>query len=149
MTTMRHLNERQKTVELLIMLYCTGLGVFIGASISFRRVFDPLSDRWPDMVQLHLPVGQQMALAYFLAVAGVTQALGISLNGGWRWSPLLRFLGVIVHTASIIIVWLHVGVFTITYFTMIWLVLVLVVSVIVTFRDVLKALRGTYGSTYA
>lgn len=41
-----------------------------------------------------------LVLGQAMSLAGVIHALGIRINGNWRWSPALRFLGMCVHAGA-------------------------------------------------
>lgn len=92
--TPRYLYPVRKRIELLAALYAGGFGLFVWAT-SFHG--EPLA--WAGMDnRAALAFGQAMSLA------ALVHALGIRINGHWRFSPVLRLVGMTAHAC--LLAWL-------------------------------------------
>jgi len=88
-----HLNQLRRILETIMALYAGGFGIFIIFTISMETG-NPL---W--WVGFDIPA--QNVFALLLMFAGTIHAWGIAINGRWRWSPLLRVIGMAVHAIAI------------------------------------------------
>jgi len=82
----KYLYPRQRQIEVLGALYAGGLGVYTGISTVSGGVA-PLA--WIG--------GNQIGIAEVLVTASMIWALGIRINGAWRFSPFLRLAGMLAH----------------------------------------------------
>jgi len=41
-------------------------------------------------------------ICYLFGIFGLVHFLGVKINGHWRWSPIIRFFGVLGHTAILL-----------------------------------------------
>lgn len=85
----RYLYPFRRRVEILAAIYAGGFGMWVWA-LSLTESTRPI--QW-----LGLSHEGQLLLAQALALAALTHALGIKINGYWQWSPLLRLIGMGVH----------------------------------------------------
>ena len=86
--TPQYLYPVRKRLEMLSAIFAGGFGVFVWA-MTFHN--NPLA--WADLTNSGaLAFGQVMSLAAFV------HALGVRINGHWRWSPVLRLAGMACHT---------------------------------------------------
>lgn len=85
---MRYLYPQRKRMEIISAIFAGGFGVHIWAA-SFAS--SPLAWAGVDTPSA-LIFGQVMTLA------ALVHALGVRINGSWRFSPALRLLGMTVHT---------------------------------------------------
>lgn len=97
---MRYLYPVRKRIEVLAALFSIGFGMHVWA-LAFNS--QPLAWAGLDNAEA-LSLGQAMSLA------GLVHALGIRINGNWRWSPALRVAGMSVHAASFLfLAWSGIG----------------------------------------
>lgn len=85
-----YLTRTRRFTEILAALY----GVYFGASVTVLLDTgwgSPLYWVWSD------PVTQKAAGLTFV-LAGVVHAIGVRVNGRWRWSPLFRVVGLSILT---------------------------------------------------
>lgn len=90
MTAPRFLYPRQRQIEVLSALYAGGFGLYCEVVMAAER---PSPIYW-----VSDNIMTQHALSLALLIASLVHALGIRINGAWRWSPALRTLGMAVHT---------------------------------------------------
>lgn len=96
MTPHRYLYPFRRRVELCSALYAGGFGVWVWAWV-LHGARDPIG--WSG-----LGTAAQLTLAQALVYASFVHALGVKINGNWRWSPALRMAGMLVHVG--IFAWL-------------------------------------------
>jgi hypothetical protein len=90
---MKHLNPIRRAIETVMALYAVGFGVFIIFTID-AGLGSPLW--WVGLDQ-----NAQVLFALAMVFAGFIHAMGISINGSWRWSPLLRLIGMVTHATGV------------------------------------------------
>ncbi len=84
----RYLYPARKRLEMISAAFAGGFGIHIWAA-AFNG--EPLL--WADLHNHEaLLFGQAMSVAAFV------HALGVRINGTWKWSPMLRLLGMVAHT---------------------------------------------------
>lgn len=86
---LRLLYPQRKRVEMLVAIFAGGFGVYLLALQGNGGA--PL--RWAG---LNHEESGWMALA--IALGALVHALGVRINGRWRWSPVLRLLGMATHS---------------------------------------------------
>lgn len=138
MPVLRHLSERQRAIEVAAALYAMGFGGFIGSLISLGFPGPLIWTGWTIEVQEDV--------AFLMCLCGLIHALGVRVNGNWRWSPVMRFVGMTAHLCIIIAIWLHTPLFSTAQYTYAWLTFFLLVGAISAWRDTSLALRNQYGS---
>ena len=90
---------------MLVALYSIGFGVHIWA-----RAFHGQPLLWAGLDNSDaLMFGQAMSLS------GLVHALGVRINGHWRWSPALRLVGMAGHAAAFAFLTIHGGDSTASY----------------------------------
>lgn len=87
--TTRYLYPHRKRMEILSAVFAAGFGLFIWGQ-SFHS--EPLA--WAGLHN-----GAALMFGQAMSLAALIHALGVRINGHWRWSPVLRLAGMIVHTA--------------------------------------------------
>ena len=87
----RYLYPQRKRLEILSAMFAGGYGVHIWAA-GFHG--EPLL--WAGLHN-----GQALIFGQIMSMAAFVHALGVRINGHWRWSPALRLLGPVrVHVAA-------------------------------------------------
>ena len=86
--TDRYLYPQRKRLEILSAVCAGGFGVHIWAASLYS---EPL--RWADLHN-----GQALIFGQIMSMAAFVHALGVRINGEWRWSPALRLVGMAFHT---------------------------------------------------
>lgn len=84
----RYLYPARKRLEILSAVFAGGFGVHIWAA-GFHG--EPLL--WAGLHN-----GQALLFGQAISIAALIHALGVRINGQWRWSPMLRLVGMVVHT---------------------------------------------------
>ena len=127
----------RKTAEVVTALFVLGFGGFISgyASTGINVV------RWAgfDLVSAAI-------FGWCFIAASVVHSLGIWLNGRWRWSPMIRFVGLVAAFS----LYLHLAIqgsrppstAQYMYLSTSFLFLVAAISML---RDVRAAVSGLYG----
>lgn len=91
MNTHRYLYPRRRQVELISALYALGFGLYVATAA--------IANHAPPIAWIRYSVQVQLWVAEAMCIASLIHALGIRINGHWRWSPVLRFVGMVVHVA--------------------------------------------------
>ena len=127
----RFLYPFRKRIEMYGALYAGGFGMFIWAALACG---DQSPIYWMDSGEVrHIWIGETLTLAAFL------HALGIRINGHWRFSPLLRFFGMTCHLA--IFGWIAAsGWGTSAFYTYTWVSAALLTGVWSSARDFCRAM---------
>ena len=98
--TQRYLYPVRKQLEMMSALFSGGYGIHVWL-LAFQT--NPL--RWAD-----LSTGQSLLFGQAMSLAAFVHALGIRINGHWRYSPCLRIFGMMVHaTAFLFLSWQGIG----------------------------------------
>jgi hypothetical protein len=86
----------RRRIEMCSAIYAGGLGlwVWVWAIHGERNALD-----WTGLDQR-----EQLLMAQAMVLASLVHALGVRINGHWRWSPLLRVIGMSAHVT--IMAWL-------------------------------------------
>ena len=84
----RYLYPQRKRLEILSAMFAGGYGVHIWAA-GFHG--EPII--WAGFHN-----GQALIFGQAMSVAAFVHALGVRINGTWKWSPMLRLLGMVAHT---------------------------------------------------
>ena len=87
----QYLYPVRKRIEIIAAIYAGGFGVFVWAA-AFRG--EPLA--WAGMHN-----GTALMFGQVMSLAGFFHALGIRINGHWRWSPALRLAGMTCHAVML------------------------------------------------
>lgn len=85
---MRYLYPQRKRFEILSAIFAGGFGIHIWAA-SFAG--NPLA--WAGF-----DVGGALMFGQAMSLAALVHALGVRINGHWRYSPALRLVGMAIHT---------------------------------------------------
>ena len=81
----------RKRIEIVAALYATGFGFYIWAALLAGDV-NPIL--WVDgATEYHV--------AEALILSGMLHGIGVFINGKWKYSPLLRLVGMLGHVAVI------------------------------------------------
>jgi len=87
----RHLDQTRKQIE----MYMAAYGVVFGAGLMVLLAAGGQPLYW-----LQVSQNTQTDVALLILFAGVVHALGIQINGRWRWSPALRLAGMAAHASA-------------------------------------------------
>lgn len=85
---MRYLYPYRKRMEILSATFAGGFGVHIWAAAFYS---EPLW--WAGFHN-----GAALVFGQAMTIAAMIHALGVRINGRWRWSPAMRLTGMAVHT---------------------------------------------------
>lgn len=97
---MRYLYPVRKRIEVLAAVFSIGFGLHVWA-LAFNS--EPLA--WAGMHN-----GEALRFGQTMSLAGLAHALGVRINGYWRWSPVLRFVGMGVHASCFLyLAWAGLG----------------------------------------
>lgn len=88
MAAPRYLYPIRKRLEIVSAVFAGGFGVHIWAT---SLASEPLA--WAGIGD-----GAALIFGQVMGVAALVHALGVRINGAWRWSPALRLTGMVVHT---------------------------------------------------
>lgn len=128
----RHfLYPQRKRFEILSAVYAGGFGIYIW-SASFSA--NPLE--WSG-----LDHGEALVFGQLLTLAALIHSLGVRINGAWRWSPVLRLIGMAGHATLIGYLASH-GAGTSAAYTYSWGFALLAYGASSAARDTLTAYRG-------
>ena len=132
MTMARHfLYPQRKRFEILSAVYAGGFGIYIW-SASFTA--NPLAwsglDGW-----------EALLFGQMLTLAALAHSLGVRINGAWRWSPVLRLIGMAMHAALFGFLASH-GAGTSAAYTYSWGFILLAYGATSAARDTFTAYRG-------
>lgn len=84
----RYLYPARKRLEMISAAFAGGFGIHIWAA-AFHG--EPLL--WADLYN-----HEALLFGQAISIAALIHALGVRINGQWRWSPMLRLLGMVAHT---------------------------------------------------
>ena len=84
----RFLYPHRKRMEIMSAVFAGGFGINIWAAGLYS---EPL--RWADLHN-----GQALIFGQVMSLAAFVHAVGVRINGEWRWSPSLRLAGMSAHT---------------------------------------------------
>ena len=125
----RYLYPARKRLEILSAVFAGGYGVHIWAASLYS---EPL--RWADLHN-----GQALIFGQVMSMAAFVHALGVRINGEWRWSPALRLLGMSFHT--LMFAFLAIKGFGATgFYTYSWVTALLFMGALSALRDTKRAL---------
>lgn len=127
------LSSFRRKIELAVAMYAGGLGLYIGFLISMFGV-SPAS--W-----VSGSASGQLMFAQGLTLAALIHAIGISVNGSWRWSPMLRVVGISLH-ALMIFYAAVIGILSTAGYTYMWVFAILLMALRSAMIDALASLRG-------
>ena len=96
MAETRYLYPQRKRLEILSAVFAAGFGVNLWLAAQHGA---PLS--WAGLHN-----GHALAFGQAVSLAALVHALGVRINGKWRWSPALRLAGMACHAA--LFMWLAV-----------------------------------------
>ncbi len=122
--TYKYLYPFRKRVEILSALYAGGFGFYILFMDAFG-FSSPIG--W-------LPEIYQALLAHFMILASFTHAVGVSVNGRWAYSPVLRVLGLSMH-AGVMATFIMNSNFSSAGYTYTWIFCALLYGVISAMKD--------------
>lgn len=86
--TRTYLFPQRRRFEILSAMFAAGFGLHIWA-LSYRS--NPL-------VWAGLSVDEALTFGCVMATFGMIHSIGVHINGRWRWSPVLRLIGLLGHT---------------------------------------------------
>lgn len=125
----RYLYPARKRLEILSACFAGGFGVHIWAASTAG---EPLL--WAGM---HNEAATDFGQA--MSVAALIHALGVRINGSWRWSPALRLTGMVVHTVLFaVLAWQGVG--QTAGYTYSWITIALFYGALSALKDTKRAL---------
>lgn len=138
---MVYLTPVRKVIEVLLALYIGGFGAYEWASLNAGA--DALY--WTGQ-----PREVVFGVALFALGAALIHAIGIWLNSGHRWSPLVRLVGQLGEIAFV--VWLVDGLagtdWSSANYTYGAIAVLYVIALTSTISDTILAIRGEYGPAY-
>ena len=126
----RYLYPQRKRLEILSAVFAGGFGVHIWAASLYS---EPL--RWADLHN-----GQALIFGQVMSMAAFVHALGVRINGEWRWSPALRLLGMAFHTLMFAFLAIK-GFWATGFYTYSWVTALLFMGALSALRDTKRALR--------
>ena len=125
----RYLYPARKRLEILSAVFAGGFGVHIWAA-GFHG--EPLL--WAGLHN-----GQALIFGQIMSMAAFVHALGVRINGHWRWSPALRLLGMAFHTLMFAFLAVR-GVGTTGAYTYTWITGLLLMGALSALKDTKRAL---------
>lgn len=128
--TERYLYPQRKRLEILSAVFAGGFGVHIWAASLYS---EPL--RWADLHN-----GQALIFGQVMSMAAFVHALGVRINGEWRWSPALRLVGMAFHTLMFAFLAIK-GFWATGFYTYSWVTALLFMGALSALRDTKRALR--------
>jgi hypothetical protein len=126
----RYLYPQRKRLEILSAIFAGGYGVHIWAA-GFHA--EPLL--WAGLHN-----GQALAFGQAMSLAAFIHALGVRINGQWRWSPTLRLAGMSAHTLMFAFLAIK-GFWATGFYTYSWVTALLFMGALSALRDTKRALR--------
>ena len=127
----RYLYPQRKRLEILSAMFAGGYGVHIWAA-GFHG--EPLL--WAGLHN-----GQALIFGQIMSMAAFVHALGVRINGEWRWSPSLRLAGMSAHTLMFAFLAVR-GVGTTGAYTYTWITGLLLMGALSALKDTKRALGG-------
>lgn len=94
MAETRYLYPHRKRMEICSAVFAAGFGVHLWAAAIHG---EPLA--WAGVHN-----GQALMFGQAVTIASFVHALGVNINGKWRWSPVLRLIGMSAH--AVMFAWL-------------------------------------------
>ena len=125
----RYLYPQRKRLEILSAMFAGGYGVHIWAA-GFHG--EPLL--WAGLHN-----GQALIFGQIMSMAAFVHALGVRINGEWRWSPSLRLAGMSAHTLMFAFLAVR-GVGTTGAYTYTWITGLLLMGALSALKDTKRAL---------
>ena len=86
---MRFLYPQRKRLEMLSAIFAGGFGVYVW-TLSYTT--NPLW--WAGLFD-----ADARDFGQVITCAALIHAAGVRINGSWRWSPVLRLFGMVIHAA--------------------------------------------------
>ena len=128
--TYKYLYPFRKRVEILAAFYAGGFGIYIllMGALSYQS---PIY--W-------LPQEYQETLAHFMIIASCLHSTGVAVNGNWKFSPVLRILGLSMH-ASVMATFVLAGNFSSASYTYMWIFAALLYGVVSGMKDLFASLK--------
>ena len=124
-----YLYPARKRLEILSACFAGGFGVHIWAT---SLAGDPLA--WAGTHN-----GGAVLFGQAISLAALIHALGVRINGSWRWSPALRLTGMVVHTVLFaVLAWQGVG--QTAGYTYSWITIALAYGALSALKDTKRAL---------
>ena len=130
----RYLYPQRKRLEILSAMFAGGYGVHIWAA-GFHG--EPLL--WAGLHN-----GQALIFGQIMSMAAFVHALGVRINGEWRWSPSLRLAGMSAHTLMFAFLAVR-GVGTTGAYTYTWITGLLLMGALSALKDTKRALGVEHG----
>lgn len=87
--TPRYLYPHRKRLEILSAVFAAGFGLHLWVTALHG---EPLA--WAGVHN-----GHALLFGQVVSIAGLIHALGVWINGRWRWSPVLRLAGMATHAS--------------------------------------------------
>lgn len=125
----RYLYPARKRLEILSAVFAGGFGINIWAAGLYS---EPL--RWADLHN-----GQALIFGQVMSLAAFVHAVGVRINGEWRWSPSLRLAGMSAHTLMFAFLAVR-GVWTTGAYTYTWITGLLLMGALSALKDTKRAL---------
>jgi hypothetical protein len=133
MNTHRYLYPRRRQVELISALYALGFGLYVATAA--------LANHSPPIAWLGYSTQAQLGIAQAMCIAAFIHALGIRINGHWRWSPVLRVIGMTTHVCVMGLL-TYRGFGTSAGYTYTWITAAMAYGVFSAMRDSIRAWQG-------
>ena len=130
----RYLYPQRKRLEILSAMFAGGYGVHIWAA-GFHG--EPLL--WAGLHN-----GQALIFGQIMSMAAFVHALGVRINGEWRWSPSLRLAGMSAHTLMFAFLAVR-DVGTTGAYTYTWITGLLLMGALSALKDTKRALGVEHG----
>jgi hypothetical protein len=129
----RYIYPRSRQFELLASLFSLGMGLVIWIGLV-SKLSVPM--QWSTM-----PVEQKEVVAWLLVGSGLVHAIGVRINGAWRWSPFLRLAGMAMNAS--VMTWLCLsGPGPVVSYVFCWITLLMVAGVLNAGRDARRAAQN-------
>ena len=94
MAEVHYLYPQRKRLEVLSAVFAAGFGIHLWLA---AQTGSPLA--WAGLHN-----GHALAFGQAVSLAALVHALGVRINGRWRWSPALRLIGMSCH--AVLFLWL-------------------------------------------
>jgi len=93
---MTYMTPPRRAIEMLLAIYATGFGLHVW----WHSLLSENTLEWTGM---YLP--EALRFGQFLSISGLIHMAGVRINGSWRWSPVLRLIGMLGHLGGIGSLW--------------------------------------------
>lgn len=95
--TRTYLFPQRRRFEILSAMFAGGFGLHIWA-----RAYHTNPLEWAGV-----SIGEALAFGCIMASFAMVHSIGVHINGRWRWSPVLRLIGLLGHTLAFALLAYH------------------------------------------